>query len=271
MRIQLLGTGSAEGLPALFCKCEICREARRLAGKNHRTRASALIDGALKIDLPPDTLHHSHTHGLDLTEVQHLIFTHTHDDHFAFKELQYMSWMFVTEEWNRKLNVYGPPDAIQKIQAELELDELPLELRALKPWETVRLGDWSVTPILAQHATDRLCFNHIVEREGRSLLYGTDTGWYTEETWAFLAGWKLNALVIECAKGLDENGYKAHLSIPEVIRMKAKMLEIGALTTDSAVVTTHHSHLSGLLHEGYEAHLNLHRIQVGYDGMEIEV
>lgn len=271
MRIQLLGTGSAEGLPALFCKCEVCAEARRRGGKDHRTRASALIDGVLKIDLPQDTLHHVMTHGLDLTQVQHLVFTHTHDDHFAFKELQYMSWMFVTQEWTRSLAVYGPPDAVERIRDTLEMDILPLELHALSAWESVRLGDFTVTPILAQHAADRLCFNHIVESGGQSLLYATDTGWYEEETWAFLKDRQLNALVIECAKGLDENGYKAHLSIPEVIRLKERMLEVGALAPDSAVVTTHHSHMSGLLHEGYERHLNPHGIQVGYDGMELEV
>ena len=271
MRIQLLGTGSAEGLPALFCKCGVCREARSRGGKNQRSRASALIDHTLKIDLPPDTLHHVLVRGLDLTQLTHLVFTHTHDDHFAFKELQYMSWMFVTEEWDRKLSVHGPPDAIETIQTNLEMELLPLELHVLEAWKTTHLGEYSVTPILAQHAEDRVCLNHIMERAGRSVLYGTDTGWYTDETWEFLAGRQLNALVIECAKGLDENGYKAHLSIPEVIRMKEKMLTIGALAPDSLCVTTHHSHLSGLLHEDYEKHLNPHGIRVGYDGMEFEV
>ena len=71
-------------------------------------------------------------------------------------------------------------------------------------------------------------------------------------------------------QGMDENGYKAQLSIPEVIRLREKMLENGALKTDSAVITTHHSHLSVLLHHDYEKYLTPHGIQVGYDGMVIE-
>ena len=270
MRVQLLGTGSAEGLPALFCKCGICRQARTLGGRNHRTRASALIDDALKIDLPQDTLHHVLINGLDMTRVRSLLFTHTHDDHFAFKELQYMSWMFVTEEWERPLGIYGPPDAVEKIRGGLDLDILPIELHALEPWMTICLENWCVTPILANHAPDRSCFNHIVERDGRSLLYATDTGWYAAETWSFLAGRELDAVVIECAKGLDENGYKAHLSIPEVIRVREKLLKLGAMKPGARMITTHHSHLSGLLHEDYEVHLNPHDIIVGYDGMEFE-
>src|SRR2546425_1124013 len=95
MEITLLGTGAAEGCPGLFCDCNICRRSRELGGKNLRSRSSALIDKTLKIDLAPDTFHHVLTHGLDLTAVEYLLFTHAHDDHFAVQELQYMSWMFV--------------------------------------------------------------------------------------------------------------------------------------------------------------------------------
>ena len=83
MEIKLLGTGSAEGWPGLFCRCDICRRSRELGGKHLRTRTSALIDGVVKIDLPPDTLQHIHTQGLDMTKVEFLIFTHAHDDHLA--------------------------------------------------------------------------------------------------------------------------------------------------------------------------------------------
>ena len=77
MKVQLLGTSAAEGWPGLFCNCRACEEARRLGGKNIRSRSSALIDGVLKIDLPPDTLYHVFRHGLDLrTEFRHPPFVH---------------------------------------------------------------------------------------------------------------------------------------------------------------------------------------------------
>src|SRR5579862_5651554 len=110
MKIELLGTGSAEGWPGLFCSCEACRRARQLGGKNLRTRSSALIDDQIKIDLPPDTLHHVLTQGLDMTKIPYLLFTHGHDDHFAVRELQYLSWMFVSEPIRNPLQVFGSPD-----------------------------------------------------------------------------------------------------------------------------------------------------------------
>ena len=50
MRLTYLGTAAAEGFPAIFCNCEYCNEARRLGGKNIRTRSQALVNDDLLID-----------------------------------------------------------------------------------------------------------------------------------------------------------------------------------------------------------------------------
>ena len=39
MKITFYGTAAGEGWPGVFCQCELCREARRLGGKNIRTSA----------------------------------------------------------------------------------------------------------------------------------------------------------------------------------------------------------------------------------------
>ena len=38
MKIAYLGTSAAEGIPALFCHCDVCKYARKYKGKNIRTR-----------------------------------------------------------------------------------------------------------------------------------------------------------------------------------------------------------------------------------------
>ena len=48
-----------------------------------RTRAAALIDGCIKIDLGPDTLTQVHRDQLDARDWCGLVFTHGHDDHIA--------------------------------------------------------------------------------------------------------------------------------------------------------------------------------------------
>jgi hypothetical protein len=38
MKIKLLGTGAAEGIPAFCCKCPVCLEAEEIGGKEIRRR-----------------------------------------------------------------------------------------------------------------------------------------------------------------------------------------------------------------------------------------
>ncbi len=244
---------------------------RALRGKNLRSRSSALIDGTLKIDLSSDTLHHVLTQGLDMTRVDRLLVTHAHHDHFAVRELQYASWMFVPQSNGWRLQVLCPPDAAQQLADELDLGTLPISVHCLAPWERVNTGPWGITPVLAQHDPEYVCYNYLIERNGRTLLYATDTGWYGEGTWSFLGNVKIDGAVIECTKGLDEGGYRAHLSIPELIRMRERLLENGILKARAPVVTTHHSHLCGLLHEELESHLTPNGIEVGFDGMVFQI
>ena len=87
MEIQYLGTAAAEGLPALFCDCETCRRARDIGGKEVRTRTQSLVDGKILLDFPPDTYAHALRHSLRLGQIQHLLVTHSHMDHFFPVEL----------------------------------------------------------------------------------------------------------------------------------------------------------------------------------------
>jgi phosphoribosyl 1,2-cyclic phosphate phosphodiesterase len=113
--------------------------------------------------------------------------------------------------------------------------------------------------------------NYLISNGSRTLLYATDTGVYDEPTWSFLQGKKIDGAVIECSKGPVEGGYDGHLSIPDVIRMRERLIAMGCLPTDAPVVTTHHSHLGGLMHEEIEEMLRPHGILAGYDGMDFTI
>ncbi len=271
MRIQLLGTAAAEGWPGLFCRCRACDEARSLGGKNIRSRSSALIDDILKIDFPPDTLYHVFRHGLDLQKVEHLLFTHAHDDHFAVMELQYSSSMFLAAPLPNTLNVYGGNEVTDRIRQSLEMDRVPIRLHTLEYWKTAQAGPFRVTPLAAHHDPDQTCFNFLIERDGKTFLYATDTGWYDPPTWEFLKRVKLDAVIVECTKGKIGGGYDGHLSATQVVAIKEKLASDGVLRLEARVITTHHSHLGGLLHEELESVLSPHGIEVGFDGMVVEI
>ncbi|MFA5205011.1 MAG: hypothetical protein WC708_11475 [Lentisphaeria bacterium] len=54
MQIKILGSAAAEGIPALWCECETCGQAREKGGKDIRQRASYLIDDDTMVDFGPD-------------------------------------------------------------------------------------------------------------------------------------------------------------------------------------------------------------------------
>ena len=81
MKLTYLGTAAAEAVPAIFCNCDICNEARKLGGKNIRTRSQALINDDLLIDFGPDTYSNSLRFDYNMTNLAHVIITHPHEDH----------------------------------------------------------------------------------------------------------------------------------------------------------------------------------------------
>lgn len=81
MKIKYLGTGAFEGMPALFCGCEVCKRARAAGGKNIRSRSQALVNDELLLDFNADTCMHFQRYGLDLGKVRACLITHSHCDH----------------------------------------------------------------------------------------------------------------------------------------------------------------------------------------------
>ena len=82
MKLTFYGTGASEGVPAVFCECESCVQARKLGGRNLRTRTSARVDDHVLIDFSVDSFAHVLFGGLRLSQIHHVLITHSHLDHF---------------------------------------------------------------------------------------------------------------------------------------------------------------------------------------------
>lgn len=277
MRVFFLGTGAAEGVPALFCECEVCQAAKHRGGPDRRTRSTVLVDDTIKIDLPPDTLAHVHAYPeINLARLQHLLFTHSHDDHFAVRELQYLSPNFAPGR-KKPLHVWATSEVLHKMLPELEhfFERAPLRFHTVLPYDPVSVGHLSVTSIVAHHRSDELCVNYLLcdERpgEGRTLLYATDTGWYDEPTWEYLAEQNIDAVVVECGKGISNSTYDGHLSVDEVVRFKERLHKANALRPDAPFYLTHIAHTGLLLHEPLQERVAPHGMKVAYDGLEITI
>jgi phosphoribosyl 1,2-cyclic phosphate phosphodiesterase len=270
MKIQLLGTSAAEGWPALFCNCSACAKARRLGGKNLRTRASLLIDDVLKIELPPDTLHHVLHWGLDFSKLTHLFITHSHKDHFAVDELLYLGPDFAKRKNLNPLRVYGNSN-VMKAAMKLAGEGLDANFREAKPFERIKAGPYDVFPILANHGSDDQPLNYIIRRHGKNVLFACDTGMYADETWQYLRDFKLEVAIVECTGGPKAIDYKTHMGFPDLLEYKLKAEKIGLTGPKTLWVLTHFSHFGGATHDELVKMAKPSGITIGYDGMTIEM
>jgi len=272
MRVKFLGTAAAEGWPGVFCQCENCRRAREAGGKNIRTRSSVLIDDIYKVDLPPDTYLHVLKYGLDLSRVEHLFITHTHQDHFYFEELRMRKSPFAHILSGTVMTVYGNEKVGDTIADMVGDPDYKLRFRLCEPFKSFKAGDMRVTPMKADHAYDQVAMFYIFEsmREGKTVMVGFDTGWFPPETWEAIAEFRIDLAIFDCTNGPLE-GRRGHMGITAVLEAKAELEKLGVLGPESICFATHFSHNGGLLHRQLEEKLNPHGVLVAYDGLEVEI
>ena len=89
-----MGTGAGCGVPAFFCECPACQEAREHP-RARRGDCGAMIRGrgegglTVLIDTPPDVRHQLNREGV--RAIDRLLVTHGHSDHIGgMEELEYM-------------------------------------------------------------------------------------------------------------------------------------------------------------------------------------
>ncbi|MBW9785134.1 PhnP protein, partial [Escherichia coli] len=82
MKLKYFGSAAAEGVRALFCKSSVCLEAKKRGGRDIRTRMQSLVNDELLIGFNGDTHSHYIKYDFDFADIEHLLVTHGHADHF---------------------------------------------------------------------------------------------------------------------------------------------------------------------------------------------
>jgi phosphoribosyl 1,2-cyclic phosphate phosphodiesterase len=268
MQILLLGTGGSDGIPAFYGDDRVSEYARKHGGKDRRSRAAALVDGTLKLDLGPDTLSQMNQHGLDARDWTALFVTHSDEDHLCLSEIQYGLFPFVECE-HLGFPIYGNSTVQAKIRERYPL--WPMDVIKLEKYKPVSHEGFMITPIHATHKDDEECHNFIIEKEGKSFLYATDTGVYREEVFDFLAGKNIDCLVIECSDGKHKTPYIGHMDIAQCVETVQRLRQSRALSTTAQVFTTHHTAGGDATHQELIDVLKPYDIKPGFDGMTIKI
>ncbi len=269
MKIKILGTAAAEGIPSVFCACETCARARMLGGRDLRSRSSALFGGKHLIDLSPDFWHHMVNLGLDTVALESIFITHPHNDHFSERELNYLKPWFAHGR-PLPLQVYGSKTVVDRAKPMLG-DHLGAvgDVNEIEPFKPIEAGDFTFTPVTAFHMEGDLSVNYIVQSDGRTALYACDVGEYPDETWDFFKTTPFDVVISECTSG-PHGGGKRHMTFEKVFEMKKRLEEMGSFS-DGMYVLTHFSHNAGVTHGEIVESVSPEGIQVAYDGMEIDI
>ena len=150
--ITVCGSAAAEGVPAYFCNCRVCREAAERGGREIRGRTSYNFGGVLQIDFGPDSLQAFQRHRTALNAIRHILVTHAHTDHLSPRELSFHGGGYcLVPAHPGTITVHGTRPALDRIRSELrlpdgalrggDLDRIGLELAPVRAFRRVEMPD----------------------------------------------------------------------------------------------------------------------------------
>ncbi len=270
MKLTYYGTAAAEGFPGMFCECDTCRRAKGKGGRNIRTRSQSAIDDTILIDVCPDTYLHIINYGLDLTKIKSVLVTHSHFDHFD-KSVFACIEPGTAERSGAPLDVFAGESAYMSI---VSLGSKRITPHLVKAYEHFETCGYTVTPIPAMHSSLTNPFNYIIAKDGRTILYGHDTGIYTDEIYDFISscGFVFDLVSLDCTYGVKKKGLcDHHMNIHAINEVTNKLKYIGAVNEKTHIVANHFSHFCENTYDELAEMTKDTGITVSFDGMHIEV
>ena len=272
MKLKYFGTAAAEGIPALFCDCPVCRYAQKVKGKEIRTRAQALLDDKILLDFGPDTLEHFIKYDVKSQDLKYVVITHSHCDHYVFDELGYRRPGFAAGRKDHVLTVYATKPAYDEIKT-LE-DRWPdiykaVEVRENEPFF---IEDYEFFPVKANHDENAGSVIYFIDRNGKSMLYAHDTGVFTDgaKARAEALGKPLDYVSLDCTGALLSDWRRGHLSLDTAVETAEYLKSVGAVSEKTKLVISHFSHNGKGTHEDLCKAAKEYGIEVAFDGMEVE-
>ena len=278
IKLQYLGTAAAEAIPGVFCKCDTCEKSRKLGGRNIRTRSQAIVDDRLLIDLPPDTYMHSVMHNIELSEIQSCIITHAHLDHLYEKEL-WCRQPGIAVNCSESLTVYAAEqgyDKIKKALLECGMEKTNRVIpKKVVPFVSFEAEGYNIIPLKAWHDHLSSPVIYLIEKDGKSLLYAHDTGFFPEDTVDYLkkSNVKLNFVSFDCTGGMipDENyGEGGHMNLLGAVKMRDILAQNGNITGKTLCAVNHFSHNGTPIYDEISSAAKREGFVTSYDGMIIQ-
>lgn len=279
MKVTFLGTAAAEGIPALWCECPLWARAKKLGGKEFRSRCSYLVDSDTMVDFGSDAFRQVAEFQIDLTRLERVIFTHPHEDHLSPAEFCWRRSPWYSQV-THDLTIIGAPSIFCAILSFVashsnniyDLRDLRLQPLPAAPGEWLRDGEIELLPLRANHCPGLNGLIYVIRRGGKNFLLANDTGYLAESEWECLKGVRLDLVSLDCTCALGTPDLRdGHMGVNTVLAFRDRLAELGCLTSETRVFVNHFSHNGKALHTDLEAFFAPHGIEVAFDGLSVEV
>ncbi|NLX14765.1 MAG: hypothetical protein GXY44_14095 [Phycisphaerales bacterium] len=199
--VQYLGTGAADIHRPDHCECKNCSYTRAEGGRNKRRYSSLYAHPGVVIDFSITGMTSLEECGIHPRDINYLLFTHSHSDHFNVSALMEL---IAARGDAQPLSVFGNSTVVHLIKQHIESLEtdIALTVTAINAFQDFVAGEWQCTSLAANHAaTHEECLLYTLTRNGRSVLYATDTTWFPARTFFALQNKKLDIAIVEATFG----------------------------------------------------------------------
>lgn len=248
MRLTLLGSGDAAGMPRYGCQCQRCAWIRANLEHRRRTSCAMLETGAGRYLIDAGLMDIAER--FPSPDLKGILLTHFHADHV--QGLFHLRW-----GCGSRIPVYCPPDS----RGCDDLYKHPgiLEFNVIKKYKPFELEAITVTPLPLIHS--RPTFGYLFDYRGTRLAYLLDTRQLPPRVIHLLRDIRPNIMIIDttAAPGAENRN---HNSLDDSIQLHRQ------IRPDTTVLTHIGHDLDVWLHtEDHDLPTN---VVAGFDGMRFD-
>ena len=279
LSLCFLGTGASDatwGLPG----------SADMPVKDVRRNVSLHVAPDLQIDFNAHTPEALDAFGVEKDSIRYLLISHGHYDHYQPAEI-----LRFAESLPHPLEVYGNvmvgdglgfcrDHTFDRASGPFVSGQRPLNIKmsVLATYSAVRVGDFTVTPVPANHFTnqpyttmEQQALNFVIEREGKTLFYGLDSSCLLPGVAEALSHFLFNAAIFDVTLGPRQIDplKSGHLNWKMLDETVAEFREAGCVTDDTAIVASHLSTEHVGPYDQVAGTLADRGITMAYDGMRL--
>jgi len=254
INILFLGTGAAEGIPAIQCDCHHCRMAREKGGKLIRERSSILFslpDYKLLVDAPPNVKHMLTVN--HIREIDGIFISHSHFDHSGGLE-EFAYWhreldLFTDESFYRKMVQNGRVEGLRRVMFNTLFHQ----------GMAFRFDDFFMVPFAVRHPVP--CYGLAIFQGKNKVIYTSDTSSrFSNYARCLMLGADL--LIVNTPE--FSKATKDHITVTEAVELKDKVKA-------RHLILTHFNH-NNKTHDELEDFIKDKKgISIAYDGFQIQI